>query len=146
MLSIDWYLDKSMMNWNVHKRKLPFSNWGNIPTFAWRQWITWLKFSWFLSATPGILSNSWFTGSVTLCSVNYRSSCVSSLHWKQRSLCEQEEQALNISKSLHHVTASVVYCSQFLATDPEVLGWIPGATLFSEEYLVWNGVHSASCG
>jgi hypothetical protein len=33
---------------------------------------------------------------------------------------------------------------QFLATDPEVLGSIPGASRFSEKPRVWNGVHSAS--
>jgi hypothetical protein len=32
----------------------------------------------------------------------------------------------------------------FLATDPEVLGSIPGASRFSERQWVWNGVHSAS--
>jgi hypothetical protein len=32
----------------------------------------------------------------------------------------------------------------FLATDPEVLGSIPGAYRFSEKQWVWNGVHSAS--
>jgi hypothetical protein len=31
------------------------------------------------------------------------------------------------------VTASVVYWSEFLATDPEVPGLIPGATRFSEK-------------
>jgi hypothetical protein len=31
-------------------------------------------------------------------------------------------------------TASVVYESEFLATDPEVPGSIPGATRFSEKY------------
>jgi hypothetical protein len=35
--------------------------------------------------------------------------------------------------------------SEFMATDPEVPGSIPGATRFSEEW-VWNGVHSASWG
>jgi hypothetical protein len=34
--------------------------------------------------------------------------------------------------------------SEFLATDPEVLGSIPGASRFSERQWVWNGVHSAS--
>jgi hypothetical protein len=34
--------------------------------------------------------------------------------------------------------------SEFLATDPEVLGSIPGASRFSEKQRVWNGVHSAS--
>jgi hypothetical protein len=34
--------------------------------------------------------------------------------------------------------------SEFLATDPEVPGSIPGATRFSEKWWVWNGVHSAS--
>jgi len=33
---------------------------------------------------------------------------------------------------------------QFLATDTEVSGSIPGATRFSEWQWVWNGVHSAS--
>jgi hypothetical protein len=31
-----------------------------------------------------------------------------------------------------------------LATDPEVLGSIPGASRFSEKPRVWNRVHSAS--
>jgi hypothetical protein len=44
------------------------------------------------------------------------------------------------------MTASVVYRSEFLATDPEVSGSIPGATKFSEKYWVWNVVHSASLG
>jgi hypothetical protein len=38
----------------------------------------------------------------------------------------------------------VVFWSEFLATDPEVPGPIPGATRFSEKLWVWNGVHSAS--
>jgi hypothetical protein len=33
-----------------------------------------------------------------------------------------------------------------MATDPEVPGSIPGASRFSEEQRVWNGVHSASWG
>jgi hypothetical protein len=41
-------------------------------------------------------------------------------------------------------TASVVWWSEFLATDPEVLGSIPGASRFSEKQWVWNGVHPAS--
>jgi hypothetical protein len=40
--------------------------------------------------------------------------------------------------------ASVDWRSGFLATAPEVLGSIPGATRFPEMQLVWNGVHSAS--
>jgi hypothetical protein len=36
--------------------------------------------------------------------------------------------------------------SQFMATDPEVLGSIPGASRFSGKQRVWNGVHSASWG
>jgi hypothetical protein len=32
------------------------------------------------------------------------------------------------------------------ATDPEVLGSIPGASRFSEKQCVWNWVHSASLG
>jgi hypothetical protein len=36
--------------------------------------------------------------------------------------------------------------SEFLATDPGVLGSIPGASRFSEKQWVWNGVHSASWG
>jgi hypothetical protein len=43
-------------------------------------------------------------------------------------------------------TASVVYWSEFLATDPEVLGSIPGDSRFFEKQWVWNGVHLASCG
>jgi hypothetical protein len=35
------------------------------------------------------------------------------------------------------VTASVVYWSEFLATDPEVLGSIPGASRFPEKQQVW---------
>jgi hypothetical protein len=34
------------------------------------------------------------------------------------------------------ITASVVLCSEFLATDPEVPGSIPGTTRFSEQWLV----------
>jgi hypothetical protein len=34
--------------------------------------------------------------------------------------------------------------SDFLATDPEIPGSIPGASRFSERQWVWNGVHSAS--
>ena len=41
-------------------------------------------------------------------------------------------------------TAFVVQWSEFLATDTEVPGSIPGATSFSEQQWVWNGVHSAS--
>jgi hypothetical protein len=41
------------------------------------------------------------------------------------------------------LTASVVMWSELLAADPEVPGPIPGATKFSEEQWVWNGVHSA---
>jgi hypothetical protein len=36
----------------------------------------------------------------------------------------------------------VVQWSEFLATDPEVRGSIPGATRFSEKHWVWNGVLS----
>jgi hypothetical protein len=38
----------------------------------------------------------------------------------------------------------VVYWSEFLATDPEVRGSIPGANSFSEKYWVCNVVHSGS--
>jgi hypothetical protein len=41
-------------------------------------------------------------------------------------------------------TASVVWWPEFLATDPDVRGSIPGATRFSEKQWVWNGVHSTS--
>jgi hypothetical protein len=37
-----------------------------------------------------------------------------------------------------------MYISEFLATDPEAPGSIPGATSFSEKQWVWNGVHSGS--
>jgi hypothetical protein len=37
-----------------------------------------------------------------------------------------------------------IYNSEFLATDPEVLGSNPGASRFSEKRWVWNGAHSAS--
>jgi hypothetical protein len=37
-------------------------------------------------------------------------------------------------------TASVV--QWFLVANPEVTGSIPGATRFSEEQWVWNGIHS----
>jgi hypothetical protein len=37
--------------------------------------------------------------------------------------------------------ASVVWWSEFLATDPEGPGSIPGPTRFSEKQWVWNGVH-----
>jgi hypothetical protein len=45
---------------------------------------------------------------------------------------------------LSNETASVVEWSEFLATDPEVLDSILGASRFSEKWWVWNGVHSAS--
>jgi hypothetical protein len=45
------------------------------------------------------------------------------------------------SPEISHV---VVLWSEFLATDSEVPGSIPGPTRFSEKYGVWNGVHSAS--
>jgi hypothetical protein len=36
----------------------------------------------------------------------------------------------------------VVYWSEFLVANPEVPVSIPGATRFSEQQWVWNGVHS----
>jgi hypothetical protein len=36
-------------------------------------------------------------------------------------------------------TASVVQLSEFLTTDPEVPGSIPGSTRFTEKWRVWNG-------
>jgi hypothetical protein len=42
--------------------------------------------------------------------------------------------------------ASEVQWSEFLATDPEVPGSIPGSIRFSEMLWFWNGVHSASWG
>jgi len=39
---------------------------------------------------------------------------------------------LNIKTDVYYSTASVVYWSEFLATDTEVPGSIPGATRFSE--------------
>jgi hypothetical protein len=41
-------------------------------------------------------------------------------------------------------TASMVYWSEFLATDPEVPGSILGGTGFFEKSWVLNAVHSAS--
>jgi hypothetical protein len=38
----------------------------------------------------------------------------------------------------------VVYRLEFLETDPEVSGSIPGATIVSEKQWVWIRVHSAS--
>jgi hypothetical protein len=52
--------------------------------------------------------------------------------------------AHNLPVSMCVGTASVILWSEFLATDPDVPGWIPGATRFSEKYWVCNGVHSAS--
>jgi hypothetical protein len=49
----------------------------NIPAFAWRHQLSWLKSSWFLSVSADI-SNSWFTNSATLSSLNY---------WLSLSLC-----------------------------------------------------------
>jgi hypothetical protein len=37
----------------------------------------------------------------------------------------------------------VVWCSEFLAANPEFPGSIHSATRFSEYHWVWNGVHSA---
>jgi hypothetical protein len=42
------------------------------------------------------------------------------------------------------LTASVLQWSEFLNTDPEVPGSIPGGSTFFEKQRVWNGVHSAS--
>jgi hypothetical protein len=58
----------------------------------------------------------------------------------------------NCSTFLRHVlswnrslsTASVVWWSKFLATDPKVPGSIPGSTRFSKMLWTWNGVYSAS--
>jgi DNA topoisomerase IA len=49
-----------------------------------------------------------------------------------------------ISVIVYFRTASVVYWPEFLSTDLEVPGSIPGASRFSEKQQVWNGVHSAS--
>jgi hypothetical protein len=38
------------------------------------------------------------------------------------------------------LAASVVWWSEFLATDPEVPGSIPGSTRFSEKQWIWNRV------
>jgi hypothetical protein len=40
--------------------------------------------------------------------------------------------------SYFYWTASVVYWSEILATDTEVLGSIPGASRFSEKQRIWN--------
>jgi hypothetical protein len=42
------------------------------------------------------------------------------------------------------MTAFVFKWSEFLATDPEVLGSIPGGSIFSGKQWVWDWVHSAS--
>jgi hypothetical protein len=49
-----------------------------------------------------------------------------------------------MSEYVDKLTASVVYWSEFLATDPQVSDSIPGASRFSEKQRVWKGVHSAS--
>jgi hypothetical protein len=41
-------------------------------------------------------------------------------------------------------TAFVVWWAEFLTTEPEVPGSIPGTTRFPEKYWAWNRVHSAS--
>jgi hypothetical protein len=41
------------------------------------------------------------------------------------------------------MTASMVWWSEFLTANPEVLGSIPGAARFSKWQWVWNGAHSA---
>jgi hypothetical protein len=58
-------------------------------------------------------------------------------------LCD-EHILSNVASLYPSRTASVVWWSEFLPTVPEVLGSIPGATRFSEEQWVSNGVHSAS--
>jgi hypothetical protein len=53
----------------------------------------------------------------------------------------------NVKRKLYNCNSNmccVLDCLEFLATDTEVLGSIPGPTRFSEYYWVWNGVHSAS--
>jgi hypothetical protein len=42
------------------------------------------------------------------------------------------------------MTASVIWWSEFLGTDPEVPGSIPGHYKKEKAMGVWNGVHSAS--
>jgi hypothetical protein len=49
--------------------------------------------------------------------------------------------AIRITHKIYRLFGLV---SEFLATDPEVPGLIPGASRFSEKHRVWNGVHSAS--
>jgi hypothetical protein len=55
--------------------------------------------------------------------------------------------------SSHHFYSAMLFpdclCGlavRVLATDPEVLGSIPGASRFFEKQRVWNGVHSAQWG
>jgi hypothetical protein len=48
---------------------------------------------------------------------------------------------VKVSVNLKKIELSQV---QFLVTDSEVPGSIPGATRFSEKQWVWNGDHSAS--
>jgi hypothetical protein len=43
-----------------------------------------------------------------------------------------------------HLTAYLVYWSEFLATDPNVLVQFPALVRFSEKQLIWQGIHSAS--
>jgi hypothetical protein len=42
-----------------------------------------------------------------------------------------------------YFSTHVLRAWQYLAAYLEVLGSIPGATRYSEQQLVWNGVHSA---
>jgi hypothetical protein len=57
----------------------------------------------------------------------------------QNLIQEKIKRRLNFGTS-----TSAAYWSEFLATDPEVLCSIPGATRLSEKWWFWKGVHSAS--
>jgi hypothetical protein len=70
----------------------------------------------------------------------------SALPWWQQKCVNVEGQKVIALWFWHGYEIFIKIKSRFLATDPEVLGSIPGASRFPEKQWVWNGVHSASWG
>ena len=89
-------------------------------------------------------SNTWklLVSIEALINFNFMIPCIAILYYNNPKRCSCAQSILFYFTAA--LTASVVQWSEFLATDAEVSGPIPGATRFSEQQWVWNGVHSAS--
>jgi hypothetical protein len=66
-----------------------------------------------------------------------------SAKWKSETGIETRASII-LYRTVPTETAVVVWWLEFLATDSDVQGSIPGASRFSERQRVWNGMHSAS--